>query len=92
MAGYRNVAVEVLDRPWGQISLESLARLDPRYLLEAREERLGPAPASIQTSWSGLGFLQAADQGRIRSVPTWVLNSGPRVNRALYAIEAALRE
>lgn len=91
LAGFQNAVAGLVHRPWGQISLETVIQVDPEVLLEAREDAWVYPPDAIFRSWGDLDMLQAVRNRRIRSVPIWVLNPGPRVNLALHAIVEALR-
>jgi iron complex transport system substrate-binding protein len=89
-AGHRNAAEGVLRRPWGQVSLETVLVLDPDTLLEAREGAWIQPPEELYDGWEALGGMRAIREERIRSVPIWALNPGPRVNLILHAIVEAL--
>ena len=91
LAGHHNALAGRVDRPWAEISTETIVAAQPDAILEARAD---PAPGIFETiyqAWADFSSIPAIANRRICSIPDEsVLVPGPRVNISLYYVIDAL--
>lgn len=93
LTGHINAVADVLNSPFGEISIEKLLQIDPDVILEFRDDINGNALDDVYTAWSRVGKLRAIEDRRVRTVggAEW-LSAGPRIAEALHHMILALAD
>lgn len=82
--GRRNALVGHHDKEWGQIPIEMIIASQPDVIIEISDDGGPEREKAIQEGWSVLASVPAYDNGRIRSLPEWILIPSPRINLIMY--------
>jgi iron complex transport system substrate-binding protein len=87
LAGHRNAAASVLDKPQGEIPLQNLLALNPDMILEFRNKPSHNQRKELYQSWSQLGQLKAIRNQQVYTMQGmhW-LSAGPRIAIELHQI------
>ena len=89
LAGGLNAAADAA-MPYPRLSMEVVLKADPEVLLfpVGKAEGISPSEQQVWRQWRGLSAVQ---QGRLRSVPSDLLNRpGPRIGEGLEALARAI--
>ena len=92
LAGGRNALAGRLNRPWGEVSAETVLAAKPDAIIETRTNSSPESLEQIYRGWSDFDWIPAIGQRRICSIDDdSILVPGPRVNITLYHVIQALK-
>lgn len=92
LAGGRNALAGRLNRPWAEVSAETVLAAKPDAILETRTNSSPQLLEQIYRGWSDFDWIPAIGQRRICSIDDdSILVPGPRVNITLYHVIQALK-
>ena len=90
-AGHTNALQGHMDRPWGEISAETILVAKPDAILEARTTADPTVMANTRRAWSEFKQVPAFANWRLCTIDDdSILVPGPRVNVTLYRVIKAL--
>jgi iron complex transport system substrate-binding protein len=92
LAGGRNALAELLNRPWGEVSAETVIAAKPDAIIETRTDSNPERLEQVYHGWSDFDWIPAIGRRRICSIDDdSILVPGPRVNITLYRVIQALK-
>jgi len=92
LAGGRNALAGRLNRPWGEVSAETVIAAKPDAIIETRTNSNPERLQQVYDGWSDFDWIPAIGRRQICSIDDdSILVPGPRVNITLYHVIQALK-